>query len=132
VNHEQLVRLADGLFPVFAAAPDSAAVARLLTDLLRDIEVRPILVARDDRVLTEWQIAEPRDAVLAAAVVALGDYLAGHPVDRLGICADRSCADVYIDASPGGHRRFCSLTCQTRSRVSAFRARRGQLRPPAS
>jgi len=30
----------------------------------------------------------------------------------------------YIDASPGGQRRFCSVTCQNRARVAAWRQRR--------
>jgi predicted RNA-binding Zn ribbon-like protein len=58
-----------------------------------------------------------------SAVLALRDQLATHP-DRLGICHDRHYADVYVDASPAGHRRFCSLTCQNRSRVASFRERK--------
>ena len=104
VSSAELVRAADELFPVFAAAPDSADIARLLNDLVRTARVSPVLVARDNRVVTGWQTDEPKDGLLAPAVVALREYLSVHPVDRLGICADNGCADVYIDASPGGHR----------------------------
>ena len=34
------------------------------------------------------------------------------------------CADVYVDASPTHDRRYCSVTCQNRARVAAYRARR--------
>ncbi|WP_374119541.1 CGNR zinc finger domain-containing protein [Streptomyces sp. RKAG290] len=42
----------------------------------------------------------------------------------MGTCAGERCVDVYIDQSPGGRRRFCSVTCQNRTRVAAFRSRR--------
>jgi predicted RNA-binding Zn ribbon-like protein len=42
----------------------------------------------------------------------------------LGTCAGTRCADAYADLSPTGHKRFCSLNCQNRNRVAAFRAKR--------
>ncbi|WP_425554615.1 CGNR zinc finger domain-containing protein [Kribbella sancticallisti] len=41
----------------------------------------------------------------------------------MGTCAADGCADVYIDVSARAHRRFCSVTCQNRTRVAAFRRR---------
>jgi predicted RNA-binding Zn ribbon-like protein len=112
--------VADRLHAVFAA-PDDAARARLVTAMLADADVRPELVRHDGTLTAGWSAAGP--ALLASGALALREHLAAHP-DRAGVCADRQCADVYVDASPAGHRRFCSVTCQNRTRVAAFRARR--------
>ncbi|MFB9834300.1 CGNR zinc finger domain-containing protein [Actinoallomurus acaciae] len=120
-----LAEVADRLHPVFAVS-DPAERARLVTRLLADTGVRPALGAEAGRLYSGWLVADERDAVLASAAVALREYLAGHDSHRLGMCADLRCADVYIDTSPGGRRRFCSVTCQNRTRVAAFRSRRAQ------
>ncbi len=118
-----LERVADALHPVFAAhAPDERA--RLVTALLTASGVLPALAGAGDRVVPTWLVRREEDAVLAAAGVALRDQLAEHDPERLGTCAAGGCADVFVDASPGAHRRFCSVTCQGRERVAAFRRRR--------
>lgn len=122
---QDLCEVADTLFPAFEQATDSAKVARHLDELLNRVRIRPALFTRGDQVTTGWRTDEPDQLLLAGAVLAMREYLADHPVSRLGVCTGRRCADVYIDASPGAHRRFCSLTCQNRARVSAFRARQG-------
>jgi predicted RNA-binding Zn ribbon-like protein len=76
------------------------------------------------RLRAGWLVDDPRHAVLAAAAVTLRAQLSGHPGQRLGTCTGRRCADVYVDTSPGGRRRFCSIPCQNRARVAAFRSRR--------
>jgi predicted RNA-binding Zn ribbon-like protein len=113
--------VADACFFVFAADGD-AGRAELVTRLLDRTGVRPALVAGADRLDAAWTVDDPAQARLAAAVLALRAQLAAHP-DRIGVCADEQCADVYVDQSPGGHRRFCSLTCQSRTRTAAFRQR---------
>ncbi|MCY1145582.1 CGNR zinc finger domain-containing protein [Actinoplanes sp. Pm04-4] len=118
----ELTTLADELHPIFAT-PDSATRAELLNALLQVTGVRPEL-APD---LSEsWTITDPAQAKRAAATLALRHHLAAHP-GRLGLCADDQCADVYVDASPAGKRRFCCLTCQNRARAAAFRRRKAQL-----
>lgn len=112
---------ADRLYAVFTA-PDARRRARLVTAMLTETAVRPELSQHGDAVTETWSVADPRAAQLASAALALRAQLAAHP-DRLGVCADNQCADVYVDASPAGHRRFCSLTCQNRTRVAAFRQR---------
>lgn len=116
-----LTTLADALHPIFAA-PDAATRASLVTELLRDTAVRPELSPTLDEV---WAVDDPAQATQAAAVLALRHHLAEHP-GRLGLCADDQCADVYVDASPAGKRRFCCLTCQNRARAAAFRRRKAQ------
>lgn len=118
-----LIRVADQLYPVFAVA-DRAQRARLVTGLLERTAVRPALRADGARLHDAWLVRDRRQAMLAAAAVALRAHLAEHRDTRLGVCSGRRCADVYVDTSPSGRRRFCSLTCQNRTRVAAFRSRR--------
>jgi len=70
-------------------------------------------------------VDDARQALPAAAALTLRHQLAGHDAARVGVCCGRRCADAYIDASPGGRRRFSSVTCQNRARVAAWRQRRG-------
>jgi predicted RNA-binding Zn ribbon-like protein len=117
-----LERVADRLYPVFAA--DGAAErARLVTDLLTSCGVQPALGVHGELIRAEWVVPRKRDALLAATAVALHGQLVEHEPERLGTCASTSCGDAFADASPGAHRRFCSVTCQNRERVAAFRRR---------
>jgi predicted RNA-binding Zn ribbon-like protein len=115
-----LERVADRLYPVFAAG-DAAERTRLVTDLLTSCSVQPALGVAGDRIRAAWLVPRARDAILAAAAVALHGQLIEHEPERLGTCASISCGDAFADASPGAHRRFCSVTCQNRERVAAFR-----------
>jgi predicted RNA-binding Zn ribbon-like protein len=118
-----LERVADRLYPVFAAG-GAAERAGLVTDLLTSCGVQPALGVAGDRIRAGWLVPRRRDAILAAAAVALHGQLVEHEPERLGTCASTSCGDAFADASPGAHRRFCSVTCQNRERVAAFRRRR--------
>ena len=109
--------VADRLHPVFATE-SPVQRARLVNAMLAETAVRPTVRAAG----SAWSVPRKRDALLASAALALRDHLAAYP-DRLGVCADHQCADVYVDASPAGHRRFCSVTCQNRTRVAAYRKR---------
>lgn len=116
---------ADRLHEVFAAE-DAGACASVLTRLLSDSGVRPVVEhGADTGVLrAAWSVDDIDHALLAVAAVTLRQYLADHGFARTGICTGGHCADVYVDQSPGGRRRFCSVTCQNRARVAAFRSRR--------
>jgi predicted RNA-binding Zn ribbon-like protein len=52
--------------------------------------------------------------------LAIGSDLAG----RLGVCEAERCDRVYVDTSKNARRRFCSTTCQNRTKAAAFRQRR--------
>lgn len=123
ITDAELRRVADLLHPIFAAT-DIGERAIRTTDLLTRSGLRPALLAVGSSIESSWSVEDPETAVLAAAASALYGQLTGHPPDRLGTCAGDRCADAYIDASPAGHRRFCSITCQNRARVAAFRRRR--------
>ncbi|HEY3501813.1 MAG TPA: CGNR zinc finger domain-containing protein [Actinocatenispora sp.] len=118
-----LTHLADRLYPLFAATSGRERTD-LLTGLLRTCGVRPVARLADGRAGAGWSVASPRYAIAAAAALALREHLSRHGDARLGTCAGRDCADVYVDASPTHDRRYCSVTCQNRARVAAYRARR--------
>ena len=124
-----LERVADELYPVFAAG-GAADRARLVTDLMTRSRLSPALGVAGGRIRPAWLVPRARDAILAAAAVTLHTQLVEHDPERLGTCTSARCGDVFVDASPGAHRRFCSVTCQNRERVAAFRRRRsGSIRP---
>ena len=85
--------------------------------------MRPVLDLADGRPGEAWLVADERHALAAAGALTLRHQLAGRDPARAGVCSGRRCADAYIDASPGGQRRFCSVTCQNRARVAAWRRR---------
>jgi predicted RNA-binding Zn ribbon-like protein len=119
-----LTEIADRLHPVFAAADLTDRIA-LIAELLAETAVRPVLTLSDDNgyPAATWQIAAPGHALLAAAALTLRRQLADHDPSRIGVCTGRRCADAFIDASPSGQRRFCSVTCQNRARIAAWRHR---------
>jgi predicted RNA-binding Zn ribbon-like protein len=123
LTSQALNQVADRLHRVFAAA-DLAERVGLVAGLLADTRVRPALDLADGRPGETWLVDDARQAVAAAASLTLRHQLAGHDPVRVGVCSGRRCADAYIDASPGGQRRFCSVTCQNRARVAAWRQRR--------
>jgi predicted RNA-binding Zn ribbon-like protein len=111
------------LHPVFAA-PDLSHRIGLVTTLLTETGVRPTLKLADGRPAETWLVEDRSQALAAAAALTLRRQLAAGDPDRMGVCSGRRCADAYIDASPAGRRRFCSVTCQNRARVAAWRRQR--------
>jgi hypothetical protein len=123
LSDQELAATADRIYPVFTA-PDAAGRAELVTEFLDETGVRPRLELERGELRRGWSVPGPHDAVLAASAIALREFLADHDPGRLGVCTGSRCVDVFVDASPGGRRRFCSVTCQNRMRVAAFRGRR--------
>jgi hypothetical protein len=125
---QELSAVADSLHLVFAA-PDPTARAQRVNECLHATGVRPTLRPMGNELHRAWTVPDAQVAALGAAVITLREFLADHDPDRLGICTGRHCADVYVDASPSGRRRFCSVTCQNRTRLAAFRSRQAT-KPP--
>jgi hypothetical protein len=119
LTDSDLVDFADSIFEIFAADGTAARVAAV-SGLLARIDVRPDLAVVDGDVMPTWWV-DADDALLAAALLALRAQLCDEDPGRLGVCVDRGCADIYIDYSPAGRRRFCSVTCQNRARAAKYR-----------
>ena len=64
------------------------------------------------------------DMLAGSMAMGLMTTLLDVGLERRGSCLDESCDDVFLDASPGGTRRYCSDTCQNRANVAAYRARK--------
>ncbi|WP_433167912.1 CGNR zinc finger domain-containing protein [Kribbella sp. CA-247076] len=124
LTDEDVARFADTVFGIFAADGTAGRVAAV-SGLLSTIDVRPDVAMADGVVRRTWW-TDRDDALLAAALLALRGQLADEEPGRLGICVDGGCADIYVDGSPAGRRRFCSVQCQNRARAAKYRrARRG-------
>ena len=51
------------------------------------------------------------------------DLLTGRLSDRIRACAADECSLLYVDASRGGRRRWCSMnTCGARAKMATYRA----------
>jgi len=122
LTDSELVRFADTVFGIFASGGTAARVAAI-SGLLTSVDVRPDLTLADGDVRRMWW-ADADDALLAAALLALRAQLSDEDPARLGVCVDGGCADIYIDVSPAGRRRFCSVTCQNRARAAKYRRSR--------
>lgn len=111
---------------IFDAADESEA-ARLINELLAEARARPQLTNHDGE---PWHlhftpVGVPLATRLAAeTAMGLAGVLRAGGFDRMSICADPSCGDVFVDASRNHSRRFCDPdTCGNRSSVAAYRAR---------
>jgi predicted RNA-binding Zn ribbon-like protein len=108
------------------AAPDTDAAAERLNDLLATSELRPQLSNHGGK---HWHlhVTSPEKGVVAhvraVSALALSMVLAEHGKERLGMCAERTCEDVYVDTSKNSSRRYCSEVCANRANVRAHRAR---------
>jgi predicted RNA-binding Zn ribbon-like protein len=123
LDHHGAVDAADRLHEVFAA-PSGDRRAERLNALVRTTGLRSRLVAHDWAIHEEWATSRPELQLLAAGALSLLELLADQPdSSRLGTCSGDDCVDAYVDRSPGGRRRYCSLTCQNRARTRHYRAR---------
>jgi predicted RNA-binding Zn ribbon-like protein len=114
---------ADRLHLIFSTTDMNERI-RLLALVLAQTGVRPGFALVSGVPSETWHVDDSGQALLASAALTLRHQLAAHDPARAGTCTGRDCADAYIDASPAGQRRFCSVTCQNRARVAAWRRRR--------
>lgn len=121
-SDEDLTRVANRLFAVFVSADAGERIA-VVNAALDDSGVRPIVDDRHGCLTDSWVVDDGEHVVLASAALALRRLLARDGGVRLGVCAGSRCVDVYVDASPARRRRYCSVTCQNRTRVARYRAR---------
>ena len=105
---------------------DVDGAANRLNGLLSRHPAHPHLSKEDGR----WRLHHhPANAELvpmytAICAEALARLVGAGHGGRLGTCDAPACGRVFADASKNGSRRFCSTTCQNRTKAAAFRRRR--------
>jgi predicted RNA-binding Zn ribbon-like protein len=122
-----LVELAARLRHVFDALHlgDLDGAAERLNVLLAAHPAHPHL-AKDDGT---WHLHHhPAEAALvpmatAISAEAVARVIGAGAASRLGTCDAQDCERVFLDSSKNVSRRFCSTTCQNRSKAAAFRRR---------
>lgn len=124
------VQLAEQLRAVFGDLDraDVASAARRLNRFLAKHPANPHL-AREGGV---WRMHHhPADAALipmwtSICAEAIARMIGAQRARRFGICVATNCDRAFIDTSKNASRRFCSLACQNRTKMAAFRARNGR------
>jgi predicted RNA-binding Zn ribbon-like protein len=112
---------------VLGSTGRAAEAVQELNALLEGHPVQPRISGHDDR---DWHMhvtgrgSSVSAEYLAGAIWGLAVRLCESGSDRLGVCADERCGNVYLDTSSNCCRRFCSERCATRSHVAAHRARK--------
>jgi len=70
------------------------------------------------------QVGDRLDQARAAIASSFAHFVADDAPDRLRVCANDGCRDVFVDRSPGGKRRWCDMrTCGNQAKVARHRAR---------
>ena len=110
------------------SAPDRAATAVLVNEILADAATKPYLTKHDE---LDWHLhlTEPEAplAMRLGAEAALGmlDLIRTDNLDRLRTCAAPDCDAVLVDLSRNSSRLYCATgNCGNRANVAAYRARR--------
>ena len=96
-----------------------------LNALLATHPAHPHLARDGDRWVLHHHPVDAELVPMATAVSAevLARVIGDGAADRLGACDADDCDRVYLDGSKNGSRRFCSTTCQNRTKAAAFRRR---------
>lgn len=130
LGHDDLVKarsLRVAVFRVVDAAMANGGVAesavRRLNAAARAELPVPGLVVRDGRLERRARVLDVTEALGMLARDAI-DLVTGPQASLLRECEAADCSGIYVDASRGRRRRWCSTArCGNRARVAAHRAR---------
>ncbi len=121
------VELAQRLREVFddldRADVDSAAAR--LNSLLAEHPAHPHLAKEDGRWRVHHHLVDAALVPMWTSICAetQARLLGAGEERRLGTCAATGCRRVFLDESKNASRRFCSTTCNNRTRSAAHRRR---------
>ncbi|QYX81353.1 CGNR zinc finger domain-containing protein [Streptomyces akebiae] len=122
------VRKVRGRFAEVFAAPDPAAAAAVINDLIAAAGTTPRLTDHDGY---DWHVhyfapgASLADHLSADCGMALAFFVVAGEQERLRRCEAPDCRRAFVDLSRNRSRRYCdSRTCGNRLHVAAYRARR--------
>ena len=120
----EAIALREALYRIFAAGAQEATPAATDVAVLNAHHARFRL---DERFQWVWS-ARPDglDAFLGPIVRAAVDLLTSDRRERVRICADDTCAWVFLDTSKNRSRRWCDMAqCGNRAKARRFHERHG-------
>jgi predicted RNA-binding Zn ribbon-like protein len=116
-----------------AGAPSRGTV-RELNHVLRDgLHFHQLEMNADGTAYGLARVGDRLDQARATIAGTLAEFVAHGRVDRLRVCANPGCREVFVDRSRSGRRRWCDMrTCGNQAKVARHRARRrATAAPPA-
>jgi predicted RNA-binding Zn ribbon-like protein len=114
-------------------APSRSSV-RELNHVLRDgLHFHQLEMNADGTAYGLARVGDRLDQARATIAGTLAEFVAHGRVDRLRVCANPGCREVFVDRSRSGRRRWCDMrTCGNQAKVARHRARRRAIpTPPA-
>jgi predicted RNA-binding Zn ribbon-like protein len=119
--------LREAIFRIARAAMDRRPAPRADVATVNAWAARPDLPPRFERLGGGVAVAAPATVPAALATIARDavDLFGGPLAARVRECAAPDCSGLFLDASRGGRRRWCSMAaCGNRQKVAAYRRRR--------
>jgi predicted RNA-binding Zn ribbon-like protein len=101
--------------------------------LLLEAHLQPQLRRHGESVSLGWRLtakARPGEQLLGAVALNIAVLISRYGLERLRVCDDTPCRDVFVDVSKNGARRYCGSACANRARVASFRERQRGAKAP--
>jgi predicted RNA-binding Zn ribbon-like protein len=115
--------------------PTGVQVRELNHILRHGLHYHQLQLEADGSHYTVAQIGDRLDQARAIIASSLAHFLAEEAPDRLRVCDNPACREIFVDHSPTGRRRWCDMrTCGNQAKVARHRARQRAMpnvAPPA-
>ncbi|GAA0467409.1 hypothetical protein Ade02nite_88770 [Paractinoplanes deccanensis] len=119
-------RLRDALWQLArAVARSEPRRAEDVAEINRAAAEPPLIPQLTADITPAWRLPASATQVLSAIARDAVDLFSGRFATRIRECGAPDCYLIFVDTSPSGRRRWCSMeTCGNRSKVRALRSRR--------
>jgi predicted RNA-binding Zn ribbon-like protein len=111
---------------VTAHGAPTRGTVRELNHVLRDgLHFHQLEMNADGTAYGLARVGDRLDQARATIAGTLAEFVARGPVDRLRVCANPGCREIFVDRSRTGRRRWCDMrTCGNQAKAARHRARR--------
>jgi predicted RNA-binding Zn ribbon-like protein len=129
---ERLERFHDLRAVIRAAAEEQASHGMISADRVRDLNhilrrglhYHQLEIGPDGNRYGMARVGDRLDQARATIAGTFASFLADDRPDRVRICANPGCHEVFVDRSPTGRRRWCDMrTCGNQAKAAAHRQR---------
>jgi predicted RNA-binding Zn ribbon-like protein len=110
---------------IVARGEPSRSTVRDVNHVLRDgLHYHQLEMNADGTAYGLARVGDRLDQARATIAGTLAEFVARGPVDRLRVCANPGCREVFVDRSRTGRRRWCDMrTCGNQAKAARHRAR---------